>query len=196
MVWSVLGRLTPTQPLVMQSDAIRGRGGPKGLISTYTFLFTASWNESTALYRFVPCVRVHTLAQISATTDSVNRHECHTVGDLFKFNKARWIVGRCIGFFMLFTVMLLHVCMFECVYMLPVSHGFVCVHAAHHRLFGDVHQRLNVVILVLLEGREEHVQHELTFSSHHLPFSLLFLLILHLRPKLSIKTDDSNINDS
>lgn len=102
MVWSVLGRLTPTQPLVMQSDAIRGRGGPKGLISTYTFLFTASWNESTALYRFMPCVRVHTLAQISATTDSVNRHECHTVGDLFKFNKARWIVGRCIGFFYAF----------------------------------------------------------------------------------------------
>lgn len=119
MVWSVLGRLTPTQPLVMQSDAIRGRGGPKGLISTYTFLFTASWNESIALYRFMPCVRVHTLAQISATTDSVNRHERHTVGDLFKFNKARWIVGRCIGFFYAFYIDAV-----ACV------HVWVCVHVA------------------------------------------------------------------
>lgn len=119
MVWSVLGRLTPTQPLVMQSDAIRGRGGPKGLISTYTFLFTASWNESTALYRFMPCVRVHTLAQISATTDSVNRHERHTVGDLFKFNKARWIVGRCIVFFNAFYSDAV-----ACV------HVWVCVHVA------------------------------------------------------------------
>lgn len=128
MVWSVLGRLTPTQPLVMQSDAIRGRGGPKGLISTYTFLFTASWNESTALYRFMPCVRVHTLAQISATTDSVNRHERHTVGDLFKFNKARWIVGRCIGFFYAFysdAVACVHV--WVCVHVTCFT--WVCVRA-------------------------------------------------------------------
>lgn len=128
MVWSVLGRLTPTQPLVMQSDAIRGRGGPKGLISTYTFLFTASWNESTALYRFMPCVRVHTLAQISATTDSVNRHERHTVGDLFKFNKARWIVGRCIVFFYAFysdAVACVHV--WVCVHVTCFT--WVCVRA-------------------------------------------------------------------
>lgn len=58
MVWSVLRRLTPTQPMVMQSDAIRGREGPQGLISTYTLLFSASWNESTALYRFIPCLCV------------------------------------------------------------------------------------------------------------------------------------------
>lgn len=82
MVWSVLQHLTPTQPVVMQSDAIRGRGGPQGLISTYTLLFSASWNESTALYRFIPCVCV--LAQISGPTDSVNWHEHHAVGDLFK----------------------------------------------------------------------------------------------------------------
>lgn len=56
MVWSVLRRLTPTQPMVMQSDAIRGRGGPQGLISTYTMLFPESWNGSTALYRFNWCV--------------------------------------------------------------------------------------------------------------------------------------------
>lgn len=44
--------------------------------------------------------------------DSVNRHERHAVGDLFKFNKERWIVGRCIVvFFFVFPAILLRVCL-------------------------------------------------------------------------------------
>lgn len=53
--------------------------------------------------------------------------------------------------------------------------------AAHHRLLGDVHQLLNVVILVLLKGGEEHVQHHLTLGSHHLPLRLLLPLVRDLK---------------
>lgn len=60
----------------------------------------------------------------------------------------------------------------------------VCVCNAYNRLFGDVHQVLNVVILVLLKGREEHVQHDLLLRSHHLPVGLLLLVVLQLRFRL------------
>lgn len=95
----------------------------------------------------------------------MNRHERFVVGDLFKFNKARWIVGRC--------------------------SLFVCVCAAHHRLFGDVHQVLDVVVLVLLKGREAHVQHHLSLGPHHLPLGLLLLIVLQLRTKRSVTTTDT-----
>lgn len=72
MVWSVLQRLTPTQPMVMQSDAIREREGPQGLISTYTLLFSASWNESTALYQFISCLCVHECVCVCAKNFSHN----------------------------------------------------------------------------------------------------------------------------
>lgn len=140
---------------------------------------------SVSIHHMYVCVSV---AQISATTDSVNRHERHAVGDLFKFNKARWIVGRCIVIFFpsVFSVILFRVC-FMC--------SRVSVHAAHHRLFGDVHQVLDVVILVLLKGREQHIQHHLSLSPHHLPLRLLLLLILHLRVTLHITSRNiTNVN--
>lgn len=62
----------------------------------------------------------------------------------------------------------------------------LCVHAAHHRLLGDVHQLLNVVILVLFKGGKEHVQHHLTLRPHHLPLWLLFLLIHDLEIKQNV----------
>lgn len=58
--WSVSGRLTPTQPMVMQSEAIRARGGPGGLICTYTllFLWELGWIQSAVSIHTV-CVCVH-----------------------------------------------------------------------------------------------------------------------------------------
>lgn len=68
--------------------------------------------------------------------------------------------------------------------LIPLSVCVGCFHtecvSAHHRLFGDVHQVLEAVKLVLLEGREEHVQHHLPLRSHHLPLRLLLLLERHL----------------
>ena len=139
--------------------------------------------------------------QISATKDSVNRHERHAVGDLFKFNKERWIVGRCIVvFFFVFPAILLRVCLtcvwvYTCVCVCVCVCVCLCVHAAHHRLFGNVHQVFNVVVLVLLKGREEHVQHDLPLGPHHLPLGLLLLLMQHLRIKWKITTTTTtNIN--
>lgn len=71
----------------------------------------------------------------------------------------------------------------------------VCFCVAHHRLFGDVHQVLNVVILVLLKGREEHVQHDLPLGPHHLPLRLLLLLVLHLGVILNVTTTDVNTDN-
>lgn len=51
---------------------------------------------------------------------------------------------------------------------------------SYHRLFGDVHQVFNVVILMLLKGREEHVQHLLLVCSGSLAFFFLLFLIIQL----------------
>lgn len=68
------------------------------------------------------------------------------------------------------------------------SRWFVFVQAAHHGLLGDVHQLLNVVILVLFKGGKEHVQHHLTLRPHHLPLRLLFLLVHNLEIRQNINT--------
>lgn len=65
-------------------------------------------------------------------------------------------MGRCVFGLLVYTNA------FTCVLCL-------CVHAAHHRLLGDVHQLLNVVMVVLFKGGEEHIQHHLTLCPHHLP---------------------------
>lgn len=61
-----------------------------------------------------------------------------------------------------------------------------------HRLFGDVHQVLDVVILVLLKGREEHVQHDLPLGPHHLPLRLLLLLVLHIEIVIGHRLEDGS----
>lgn len=52
--------------------------------------------------------------------------------------------------------------------------------ASYHRLFGDVHQVFDVVVLMLLKSREQHVQHLLLVSSGSLALLLLLPLILEL----------------
>lgn len=52
---------------------------------------------------------------------------------------------------------------------------------AYHRLFGDIHQVFDVVVLVLLKGREQHVQHLLFVCSCSFALLLLFPLILQLQ---------------
>ena len=59
---------------------------------------------------------------------------------------------------------------------------------SYHGLFGDVHQVFNIVILMLLKGREEHVQHLLLVCSCSFAFFLLLFLIIQLgRKKKTIK---------
>lgn len=60
---------------------------------------------------------------------------------------------------------------------------------AYHRLFGDIHQVFDVVVLVLLKGREQHVQHLLFVCSRSFALLLLFPLILKLQQKAD--TDQS-----
>lgn len=54
---------------------------------------------------------------------------------------------------------------------------------SYHRLFGDVHQVFDVVVLVLLKGREQHVQHLLFVQSRSFALLFLFPLILKLQQK-------------
>ena len=53
--------------------------------------------------------------------------------------------------------------------------------AAHHRLLGDVHQIFDVVILVLLKRRKQHVQDLLLVDPRPFPFLLLLPVILQLQ---------------
>lgn len=55
---------------------------------------------------------------------------------------------------------------------------------SYHRLFGDVHQVFYVVVLVLLKGREQHVQHLLFVYSRPFARLLLFPFILELQQKI------------
>lgn len=50
----------------------------------------------------------------------------------------------------------------------------------YHWLFGYVHQVFNVVILMFLKGRKEHVQHLLFISPSPFPIFFLFLLVFNL----------------
>lgn len=54
---------------------------------------------------------------------------------------------------------------------------------SYHRLFGNVHQIFDVVILVLLKGGEQHVQDLLFVGSRSFARFLLFLLVLQLQKK-------------
>lgn len=67
--------------------------------------------------------------------------------------------------------------------------------APHHGLFGDVHQVLEAVVLVLLESREEHVHHNLSLRPHHLPFGLLLLLKLHLEMTRHVSRNSDSVDD-
>lgn len=52
---------------------------------------------------------------------------------------------------------------------------------SYHRLLGDIHQVFDVVILVLLKGRKQHVQHLLFISSCSFALLLLFPFIFKLQ---------------
>lgn len=54
---------------------------------------------------------------------------------------------------------------------------------SYHRLFGDVHQVFDIIVLVLLKGREQHVQDLLFVRSRSLALLLLLLLILQLQKR-------------
>lgn len=54
---------------------------------------------------------------------------------------------------------------------------------SYHRLFGDVHQVFDIIVLVLLKGREQHVQDLLFVGSRSLALLLLLLLILQLQKR-------------
>lgn len=54
---------------------------------------------------------------------------------------------------------------------------------SYHRLFGNVHQVFDIIILVLLKGGEQHVQDLLFISSRSFALLLLLLLILQLQKK-------------
>lgn len=57
---------------------------------------------------------------------------------------------------------------------------------SYHGLFGDVHQVLDVVVLVLLKGRKQHVQHLLLLRSRSLSLLFLFPLVLALQQQKTI----------
>lgn len=58
-----------------------------------------------------------------------------------------------------------------------------CTMQSYHRLFGNVHQIFDIIILVLLKGGEQHVQDLLFVSSRSFALFLLFLLVLQLQKK-------------
>lgn len=65
-------------------------------------------------------------------------------------------------------------------------HQSLCVALeSYHRLFGDVHQVFDVIVLMLLKGREQHVQHLLFVSSRSFALLFLFLLMLDLQRKVN-----------